>query len=309
MKPVAVTVVVLALLLAVGSCATRQRTRVPAQGGSPTAEAPIRPAYNVPVPLACSDRRPPPAAEGLAGAMVRVAAAEWRKWGERVVEIQPGRAVMELPDAMPTVWEQEADAFPMLADYWCATPPFRNYWEVAARHAGTGAIRRPDGSIDRYVLEQMPVGDTPFAAAWSAAFVSYVVFMGGVPDSRFRYSDTHWDYVADTITAPAGSRAFRAAGINEVPPRPGDLVCATRSGGPPADWHRLPAEGTRPMHCDIVVGPASCGYSASGRCIEAIGGNVLQGVTLSRIPVDTLGRVIPGGEERAWVVVLQNMGR
>lgn len=310
MKTAITALLCLMLFVTLGSCAKRpgsagtSRSAVAAAAG---AAAP-RPVRSFPVPLACSDRRPSPAAEGLAGAVVRAATAEWRKWGERVVELQPGRSVLMLSGSLPTVWEQEPDAFPMLANYWCAAPPYRNFWETAARHAGFDQVRAPNGAIDRYALENLPVGSAPFADPWSAAFVSYVVFLGGVPDQRFRYSDTHWDYVADAITAAPGTRAFSAAGVRDTAARPGDLLCATRSGTPPYDWRALPAGGSRPMHCDIVVGAAPCAFSPSRRCVEAIGGNVLQGVTLSRIPTDALGHVLPGGEGRDWIVILRNMG-
>ncbi|PWR23399.1 DUF2272 domain-containing protein [Zavarzinia compransoris] len=287
-------------LVMLGSCANRP-------GGRPGAALPARPVGDIPVPFACGDRAPAPARDGLAAAMVRIAAAEWTRWGRREVEIQPGRSLLLLPSTAATVWEHEREAFPMLAEYWCATPPHRNYWEIAAISAGFAEVRAADGAIEQEALDRLPVGRSPFAEPWSAAFVSWVVYGAGVPESRFRYSDTHWDYVADSANA---GRAFRIAGIDEAAPRAGDLVCATRSAPPARHWRQLVAEGSRPMHCDIVVGRAGCSFSPSGQCIEAIGGNVLQGVTLSRIAVDARGRVMPGGwaPGRDWIAVLVNQG-
>jgi hypothetical protein len=263
----------------------------------------------VPEPAACAGTQPAAPPDGTAAAMVRIARGEWRKWGERVVELQPGRAVVILPNSHPAMWEEERDAFPSLADYWCATPPHRNHWELTAQAAGYSNVQNPDGSVEKTAFRRTPIGMSPFDEPWSAAFTSWVIWMAGVPDGRFLYSDTHWDYINDIMTAPPGARAFRARPIAAGPPLAGDLVCATRSGAPPADWRELTL-GTRPMHCDIVVGFGACDFSPSGRCIEAIGGNVMQSVSLTRAPVDAAGNLVAGGATgRDWIVVLENAAR
>ncbi|MFA5121551.1 DUF2272 domain-containing protein [Zavarzinia sp.] len=260
---------------------------------------------DTPVPDECREVPPAPAADGRAAAMVRIARAEWHAWGDRVAELQPGRQVLILPDGKATGWEEERPAFAALARYWCVTPPRRNHWALAAQAAGFPNVETAAGTIDKTAFERTPIGLSPFNEPWSAAFVSWVVWQAGVAEDRFRYSDTHWDYVADAITAAPGSRSFTARGIADTVPRPGDLACATRSGQPPADWHDLATEGSRPMHCDIVVGTAPCAFAASGRCVEAIGGNVLQGVTLTRAPLDAAGHLLTGPEvSRDWIVIL-----
>lgn len=260
-----------------------------------------RPPAGVPVPPACAGAQPPLAADPGA-AMVGLARAAWRAWGERVVELRPGAAVLTLPDGVAQPWEQERPAFARLADYWCAVPPHTNYWARAARAAGFAAVQRPDGSIDGTAFNRLAIGDSPFSIPWSAAFTSWLVWSAGIPAEHFRFSDTHWDYVADAMTAPAGSRAFVARPATTAVPRPGDLVCATRARPPPADWQRL-LDGTRPMHCDLVVGQGPCAFAASGRCLDVIGGNVLQAVSLTRAALDTGGRLVPG-QGRDWLVVL-----
>lgn len=263
----------------------------------------------VPEPAACAGTQPAPATDGTAAAMIRIARAEWTKWGERVVELQPGRSVVILPNDHPAMWEQERDAFPYLANYWCATPPHRNHWALTAQAAGYGNVQAPDGSVDKTAFRRTPIGSSPFDEPWSAAFTSWVIWMAGVPEGRFLYSDTHWDYINDTMTAAPGTRAFRARPIVSGAPAPGDLVCATRSGVPLADWRELTL-GTRPMHCDIVVGFSACAFSPSGRCVESIGGNVLQSVSLTRAPVDEAGRlVLNDATGRDWIVILENLDR
>lgn len=258
-----------------------------------------RPPGGMPVPPACAGRQPPAAADPAA-AMVALARAEWRAWGERVIELRPGAQVLTLPDDRPQPWEQERPAFARLAAYWCATPPYTNYWALAARAAGFATVQGADGGIDGTAFNRLAIGNSPFNAPWSAAFTSWLVWGAGVPAARFRFSDTHWDYIADIMTAPPGSRAFAAHAAAAYAPRPGDLVCATRAGPPLGDWRRL-LEGTRPMHCDLVVGTRAC---AAGRCLEAIGGNVLQAVSLTLAPVDAAGRLSPTGA-RNWIVVLE----
>lgn len=309
MRPFAVVAAILCAALIVGACAPRTRGRTPAASPGASTTASVD-AGGIPVPYACSGRQPALAPGGLANAMVGIARGEWQKWGARTIDIRPDATVLTLPGRIPAVWEQEREGFPMLAEYWCAVPPYRNYWEQAAKSAGFSYVVADDGGIDDDAFKRQSVGGSPFGEPWSAAFTSWVIHRAGLPESRFRYSDTHWDYVSDAMTAAPGTRAFRALGIALAPPAPGDLVCATRSGTPPATWQDLALQGTRPMHCDIVVGYTACTFSPSGRCIEAIGGNVLQAVSLSRIPLDSAGRVVPGlpGTGRDWVVVLKNLG-
>ncbi|MCW0180886.1 MAG: DUF2272 domain-containing protein [Zavarzinia sp.] len=307
MRPLAAVAMIVCAALALGACASR--TRRPAAARPAPAAATID-AGGIPVPYACGGRQPALMPGGLAAAMIGVARGEWQKWGSRTIDIRPDATVLTLPGRIPAVWEQERDGFPMLAEYWCAVPPYRNYWEQAAKSAGFSDVVADDGGIDDDAFKRQSVGGSPFGEPWSAAFTSWVIHMAGLPESRFRYSDTHWDYVSDALMAAPGTRAFRATGIALAPAAPGDLVCATRSGTPPANWQDLASQGTRPMHCDIVVGYTACGFSPSGRCIEGIGGNVLQAVSLSRIPVDGGGRLVPGlpGQGRDWVVVLKNLG-
>ena len=92
----------------------------------------------------------------------------------------------------------------------------------------------------------------------------------------------------------------------EVPPRPGDLLCADRSRDPIRDWRaRIADRGRfRPMHCDIVVGIGP-GHA------DAIGGNVLDAVTRTRFPTDAYGYLLPElPGAPAWFAVFENrLGR
>ena len=81
------------------------------------------------------------------------------------------------------------------------------------------------------------------------------------------------------------SYAMRACDITRTPPRVGDLVCQARGAQAGLDSFdkigevlagRRSGGGALPMHCDVVVEVDAAGF-------DAIGGNLLQSVTLRRM--------------------------
>jgi hypothetical protein len=161
----------------------------------------------------------------------------------------------------------------------------------ASRSTAAGAIEPERTEVaTREALLRAAIVDTP----WSAAFISYLMKTAGFSGAEFEFSDTHADYVRaalDTSVAEAGGResthAFRACDIATTRPRAGDLICATRAGtAGVARFEALAAAiAVRatgedfPMHCDLVV-RADEGSDAK---LDAIGGNVVQSVTLTRM--------------------------
>ena len=137
-------------------------------------------------------------------------------------------------------------------------PRILAYWRALDADEGAVARNRP---LYRAALEGRPEGAAlwrePF---WSAAFVSYVMRAAGIDRAEFPPAAAHATYVdamiATALRFPA-TAPFVPHGPAERAPRPGDLVCADRTGSaaPLADWRqRLPEAGRfRPMHCDIVV--------------------------------------------------------
>lgn len=123
--------------------------------------------------------------------------------------------------------------------------------------------------------------DTP----WSAAFVSYVMRRAGVPG--FRASSSHIDYLRDAYLRPE-SGPFLLLDPLASRAQAGDLLCFARSASRVFGHQGLrqfladPASAGLGMHCDIVVA------NADG-ILSAIGGNVLQGVTMRRLPVNRAG--------------------
>ena len=227
---------------------------------------------------------PPVARERL----LRIALAEWRDWGARVLDAD-GRPV---PDPDPP--EARPASFPRILAYW------------RALEDDEGAVARNRG-LYRAALAGRPEGAAlwrePF---WSAAFISYVMRAAGIDRTEFPPAPAHATYV-DAMIAAAQRFPTSAPFIPHDPatyaPRAGDLVCADRSAAPLPGWQaRIPEAGRfRPMHCDIVV--------ASGPgWIGAIGGNVQDAVTLTRFPADAAGYLLPRppGAGLTWFAGFEN---
>lgn len=203
--------------------------------------------------------------------------------------------------------------------------------EAAGAAAATGpAPTRAEVAI-REALLRAAIIDTP----WSAAFISYLMKTAGFASTEFAFSDSHVDYVRaalETSEAETQGRqathAFRACDLASTRPRAGDLICATRAST--AGTVRFDALATAmaarspgqsfPMHCDLVVRSDEGGDAK----LEAIGGNVVNSVTLSRMTLNA-NKVLsgaylanPAGEcaarsqrcrehlsRRPWLVLLQ----
>jgi hypothetical protein len=158
--------------------------------------------------------------------------------------------------------------------------------------AGANETQRVEVATQEALLRAAIV-DTP----WSAAFISYLMKSAGFSRAEFEFSDTHADYVRAALAASAAetegresSHVFRACDIATTRPRAGDLICATReSTVGVARFDALAAAiavratgADFPMHCDLVV-RADEGGDAK---LEAIGGNVVQSVTLTRMTLN-----------------------
>lgn len=126
--------------------------------------------------------------------------------------------------------------------------------------------------------------DTP----WSAVFVSYVMKRSEV--SGFVFSSSHYSYLRDAQRRP-DTGPYRLADSAEEKPEIGDLVCYVREKGR-VYGHRGLLEALRnsnyvESHCDIVVAVNLNGDSK----LYAIGGNVIQGVTMRKLTLNARGRL------------------
>lgn len=136
--------------------------------------------------------------------------------------------------------------------------------------------------------------------AWSAVFIGFLMRGAGIGEERFPASALHWHYLHRTATAP-DPQGFEALDAAAAAPAVGDLVCAPRDGTArrvTAFAQLATAESRGAYHCDLVVqvGPGELG---------AIGGNVRDGVTWTRAPLDEAGR-LRSTPTRPWIAVLRN---
>jgi hypothetical protein len=222
---------------------------------------------------------PPAAAERV----LRIAAAEWRDWGGITRD-----AYAPAPPASP---ESEPANFPRVLAYWRAVP--RDYGAVEANR------RRYAGLLAASPAAAGTLWGDP---AWSAAFISWVFASAGVDAREFPPNATHALYldglIADAAAHP-GQAPFVPRDPAEHPPRPGDLLCLDRARPPLRHWtERLAETGRiRPMHCDIVL-------SVAPGVVEAVGGNVLDAVTLTRFPAAPDGRLVPAPPGAAPIILV-----
>jgi hypothetical protein len=123
---------------------------------------------------------------------------------------------------------------------------------------------------------------------WSAAFVSWVMALSGVPG--FRASASHFDFVRDARRHPDAS-PFLYLDPLLATPKPGDLLCNVRMPGRIYGYAGLVSAidagaGPLNMHCDIVV---AVDPDSDGRAY-LVGGNIQQGVTMRLLDINRTGR-------------------
>ncbi len=232
---------------------------------------------------ACQDalRQPsPPQALALAAAALR----EHALMGGAVIDaggglIRQGFAEAE-QDRAP---ESDRPTWQRVWGYWRATPG------MAPAQAGAPVAQRRAGLVDQ---------------PWSAAFIAHVVRAAGFGAGQFRFSASHHDYVRAAFASTgaearggATAYAYRACDLARTAPRVGDLLCFARDGDRALDTfgalRQALAARAVSMHCDLVVRRDSAG-------IEAVGGNVVQSVTLRRLGLEG------DGSGRLWAAYLES---
>lgn len=101
---------------------------------------------------------------------------------------------------------------------------------------------------------------------WSSAFIGWVMTEAGATP-EFRASGAHYRYIAAAKgnRVSGSSNPVKAYRIDEVEPRPGDLICRARSNSG-ASYDNVDDGTSRATHADVVVevGPTS---------VKAVGGN------------------------------------
>ena len=221
-------------------------------------------------------------------------------------------------ESVPT-WERVATFWRALSE--SAPTELRTSAGLVAR---SESARTSSDVVVQEALLRAAIVDTP----WSAAFISYLMKTAGLSRAEFAFSDTHADYVQAAFEASAAEAAgresgyaFRACDVATTPPRAGDLLCSTRAETATiarfdalsaALAARAPGQDFA-MHCELVVRSDEGGDAK----IDAIGGNVVQSVTLTRMTLNekkVLGDGYISGSpqhlrphlgRRPWVAVLQ----
>jgi hypothetical protein len=252
----------------VAACATRPPPTVITEGGIQL--RPVTPDAQVP------DYAKRPYEPFSRENAVAVALREWRAWGMGVNDAPPGpdMPVAIRPDRQAGMWQR-------VGDYW---------W------FGQNALSNGSGWTGKYGDFGVAYAGEP--AAWSAAFISYLMRVAGAGD-RFPYSTLHSTYIN---AAAQGNPIVRAEPPQAYPPQAGDLICYGRRGGERLRFADLPAPSFY-GHCDIVVA------TTPGQ-LTVIGGNVSAGVTMKHVPVTDAGTLTgpdgrPVDSRYPWFVVLR----
>ncbi|KGQ19021.1 hypothetical protein LF41_111 [Lysobacter dokdonensis DS-58] len=206
-----------------------------------------------------------------------VACAESRLWYSPFLDDQGRLASIRIAEAENSrLQDGSTTAWRRVVDYWKATGLLSGMaGHMGASECGMSLDLWPGSAACRaFVI------DTP----WSAVFVSFAYIRAGVPG--FAPSASHFDFVRQALKGGADA-PLRFADIDTEAPAVGDLLCFTRGNGAPLGPAGIRAYASRSgdaiaMHCDIVV-------SIDNGKLYAVGGNVLQGVTMRTLHVNRTG--------------------
>lgn len=231
-------------------------------------ESPTPAADALPQPAAAAPPRDPaplPPATSLRGRVVERAMAEWTLFDQPT--LQKGRLLRAgRKEGDPGQWQRVL-----------------TYWREGLQNSSV----RDRGAVTSR--------DHP----WSAAFIAYVMRQAGAGD-RFPYAASHSGSIKEAIYNRQHSVAdAKLIGYNvtEYAPRPGDLLCATRSWASGQVSYR---NATRfdffPSRCEVVI-------RTSADQIVAIGGDLMDAVT--RHTINAVNGKIAPESAQDWLVVIQ----
>ena len=206
-----------------------------------------------------------------------VACAEYRLWDSQFLDEQGRLANVGVAEAENSrLNDNITPAWRRVVDYWKGTGLLYSMsGRQGANECGMGLDAWPGSAACRaFVI------DTP----WSAVFVSFAYLRAGVPG--FATSTSHYDFLRQALHGGPDS-PLRYANPDVDAPAVGDLLCFTRGQGAPLGPAGMRAYmerngGNIAMHCDIVVA------IGDGK-LYAVGGNVLQAVTLRTLHVNRNG--------------------
>jgi hypothetical protein len=164
-------------------------------------------------------------------------------------------------------------------------------------------------------LWSLSEGRAGWVEYWSAAFVSYVMCEAGFTSAQFLRAASHREYIEAAIRARKVSDktyAYYAYNVAELLPSPGDIICAARDEAAHSinSIGEFEASSYGAYHCDIVIGYDTDISKQVPGVVYAIGGNVLNAVTLTETPVGRGMRLksLKGPHTRNWFAILRYMG-
>ncbi|KPK08806.1 MAG: hypothetical protein AMJ64_02400 [Betaproteobacteria bacterium SG8_39] len=197
--------------------------------------------------------------------MVFLARQEWTLFGQPRVRDNGTESFLEFPPGAEATHEVQGPMLSRVLTYWYA------------------------------VTRQPIVGFQGELRPWSAAFISWLAKSAGLSQDAFPSTVLHWDYIAHALNGD--STRFVAHDARAYAPQVGDLLCAPRGEAFVAEVRGFSDLRRGAYHCDLVV-------ERHTDALDAIGGNVSDAVSLTRVALDAEGRVVPTST-RPWVVVLE----
>lgn len=264
--------------------------------------------WNVPIPLACAlamasfhARAEDVCALSGQGANVspaalriaQIACDEHALWRRPFINAQ-GRIVRvaSMEAEQDLLGDGRTPAWRRVAHYWKTSGLLDDNVRWEQRRIEAGGSERRNGASDC-------AGDAQDWAAkascraflidvpWSATFVSFVMKTADI--SGFVLSSSHAYYIGDAARRPEEG-PYRLADPSREAPAVGDLLCYLREKNRVYGYRGLIdmlERSSKPFdsHCDIVVGVDVDGDSK----LYAIGGNVVQGVTMRKLNLNRRG--------------------
>lgn len=165
-------------------------------------------------------------------------------------------------------------------------------WQNGAIKEGAETtVKELDGYWQSVGTTYKKMGD----AAWSAAFISWLMKESGAKDT-FKYSPSHSVYIVDAINNKKENKgSWKGYKPSEVSIKKGDLICYARQSGVTYD-----TTNRYDSHCDIVYN-----VDRKQRRASTIGGNVSNSVKETVVNIDEKG-MITSDNKNKYFVVLKN---
>lgn len=151
---------------------------------------------------------------------------------------------------------------------------------------GAGSIKETSPGMRSALTKYWQAGeasDYGYSAAWSAAFISYLMKQAGA-GSEFPYAVSHSTYIRKAVDNRNAGKRFGLVAYKpgERQPKIGDLICYPRQSG-----ITFETDHAYDSHCDIVVA-----INKAANQVITIGGNVSNSVSKTIYPLNEKGLIV-----------------